>query len=110
MTAANTRPSDGSSRSGRPGAPTDLDLMLYVDGELEPERIPVVEAELERSARLRQKVAALRLAAELVSESALERASDAVDGIAGAVMARIAAGEGAAESSGAHQAAEIVPI
>jgi anti-sigma factor RsiW len=72
-----------------PGAaPTDLELMLYADGELDADRIAAVEACLERDAAARAKLAALDLVSGMVRERADGHAAFAV---ADAVMARIAA-------------------
>ncbi|MDI1448240.1 hypothetical protein [Polyangium sp. 6x1] len=76
------------TRTKRP--PTDLELMMYVDGELEGERLREVRQALSRDSVLRNKVAALSLSASIVRENAESAASiDLTDGI----MARIAADE-----------------
>jgi hypothetical protein len=76
------------------GNPSDLDLMRYADGELDGEERAAVEAYLARAAAGKAKVAALGLVSSIVREQALG-ASRKADGIADAVMAKIAA-EGAA--------------
>ncbi|TKD07357.1 anti-sigma factor family protein [Polyangium fumosum] len=74
------------TRTKRP--PTDLELMMYVDGELEGERLREVRQALSRDSALRNKVAALSLSASIVRENAESAAAiDLTDGI----MARIAA-------------------
>ena len=86
--------------------PTDEELMLYADGELEEASIAEVEAHLAVDAASRQKVAALRLAGELVRERALDdQVGGLSDGIADAVMAKIAAANGAAP-----EAAKVVDL
>ncbi|MDC0748536.1 anti-sigma factor family protein [Polyangium mundeleinium] len=75
-----------ATRTKRP--PTDLELMMYVDGELEGERLREVRQALSRDSALRNKVAALSLSASIVRENAESAATiDLTDGI----MARIAA-------------------
>lgn len=81
------------------GDPSDLDLMLYADGELEDEARAAVEAYLARNATGRAKFAALGVASDIVRERALSTAGKA-DGIADAVMAKIAA-EGATSKEAA---------
>ncbi len=71
---------------------TDLDLMLYADGELDGDRVAEVEAELARSERARRVVASIRRAGDLVRAHADESAGQAgADGIAAAVLGRIEA-------------------
>jgi anti-sigma factor RsiW len=72
--------------------PTDLELMLYVDGELDEARHRQVEEYVLLDPRCRAKVAALVTAADMVRDSAL--ASSAADGIADGVMAKILEGQG----------------
>ncbi len=80
---------------------TDQDLMLYVDGELDAQRVADVEAELARSPRARELVASIQHAGALVRAHADERASAAgADGIADLVMSRI----------DAETAANVVPL
>ena len=69
--------------------PSDLELMLYADGELEGERFTAVEAFLARDAGSRRKLSSLGLVAGLVREQAVASASPA-DRIADALMAQIA--------------------
>lgn len=68
---------------------SDLDLMLYLDGELEAERHEEVHQAISSSKVLRSKLAALDVASNIVSEQALGAAAN-ID-FADAVMARIAA-------------------
>lgn len=65
--------------------------MLYVDGELDPARQTDVQSRIDRDPTARNKVAALRLAGELVREREIDLGI--ADGIADAVMAKIAAGD-----------------
>ncbi|UQA63694.1 hypothetical protein E8A73_018155 [Polyangium aurulentum] len=73
--------------------PTDLELMLYADGELEGERLREVKLAIEKDAALRSKLTALRLASEIVRDDALAAEVDLTDGI----MARIASAPDTAE-------------
>ncbi|AUX36496.1 MULTISPECIES: anti-sigma factor [Sorangium] len=73
--------------------PTDLELMLYVDGELDEARHRQVEEYVLHDPRCRAKVAGLVTAADMIRDSAL--ASSAADGIADGVMAKILEGQGA---------------
>lgn len=71
-------------------APTTEDLMLYADGELEPERAAQVEAYLEQDVYARDVVATFFEMGDRVREAADERARDAgADDIAKLVMAQI---------------------
>ena len=65
--------------------PTDLELMMYFDGELEGERLAAVEAFLAAEKVPKQKLAALDLAGSLVRERATTK-HDVADGIADSVM------------------------
>ncbi|MDI1481941.1 hypothetical protein [Polyangium sp. y55x31] len=85
------------TRTKRP--PTDLELMMYVDGELEGERLREVRLALSRDSVLRSKVAALSLTSSIVRENA-ESDIDLADGI----MARIAA-----DKSTTHDARDAAP-
>ncbi len=69
--------------------PTDLELMLYADDELDGDRLAAVEAWLAASLAARTKLTALRTVSSLVRERALD--SSRADGIAESVMDRIAA-------------------
>jgi hypothetical protein len=82
-----------SENPTKAGIPSDLELMLYADGELEGERFAAVEAFLARDAGSRRKLSSLGLVAGLVRERAIASASPA-DGIADALMAQIAAEAG----------------
>ncbi|MEP7126002.1 MAG: hypothetical protein ABJE95_34030 [Byssovorax sp.] len=73
--------------------PSDLELMLFADGELDGERVAVVEAFLAHNADARHKLSSLGLVSELVRERAVASASPA-DDIADALMAQIAAEAG----------------
>ncbi len=73
--------------------PTDLELMLYADGELAEDRLVAVEAWLEREPAgddARDKLTSLGLVSELIRAQARE-ASAGADDIADAVMRRIEA-------------------
>lgn len=75
---------------GQLGAPpTDMELMLYFDGELDEARSQQVEAYVLRDPSYGAKVAGLDISAGLIRESAVS--SSLADGIADAVMVRIAA-------------------
>src|SRR5689334_24272531 len=90
----------GAAAGGRPpcGAPpTDLELMLWVDGELDIERAEEIAEIARHDPRVRGIVAALRRSAEVIAEEALLHAELAnVDGIADAVMDAIDADDAAA--------------
>lgn len=78
------------SRTTGKTEPSDLELMLYADGELDAERHAEVEAYLARNAAASSKLAALGMASSIVHEGALS-VNPKADGIADAVMAQIAA-------------------
>jgi len=62
--------------------PTDLELMLFADGELEARRRAEVEAWIARDARARAKLSSLHVVAEAVRESASGAPSPSVaDGV-----------------------------
>lgn len=82
-----------SENPTKAGTPSDLELMLYADGELEGERFSAVEAFLAREAGARRKLSSLGLVSGLVREQVIASASPA-DGIADALMAQIAAEAG----------------
>jgi anti-sigma factor RsiW len=86
------------------GAPTDLELMLYADGELEGEEAAAVEAYLARDANARAKLAAMGIVGGVVRAGALASTAKA-DGIADAVMAQIAK-----ESAEKPASAPVVPL
>jgi anti-sigma factor RsiW len=65
--------------------PTDLELMLYADDELDPERRAAVEAWLETHRDDHAKLAALHLVSGMVRERAVETSAGA-DRIADSVM------------------------
>jgi anti-sigma factor RsiW len=79
-----------STKNDRAQAPTDLELMLYADGELEGEALAAVEAWLERDRTARRKMLALGITSDIVRSRALGAAEKA-DGIADLVMGAIAA-------------------
>lgn len=87
------------TRAQAAGAPpTDLELMLYFDGELDEPRRSEVEAFLatDRGARARGQLGLMGAVAEHARRAALDGPAQGgahpADGIADAVMARIAAG------------------
>jgi hypothetical protein len=91
----------GAGSGGRDsggGAPSDLDLMLYFDGELDDERAKEVEVFLRTSSDARQKLAALDLGATLVRDKISEHEAAAPD-LSDAVMARVALETQASEAS-----------
>jgi hypothetical protein len=75
------------------GIPSDLELMLFADGELEGERLAEVEAFVARNADARHKLSSLGLVSDLVRERAVASASPA-DDIADMLMAQITAEAG----------------
>jgi len=87
-------PSDTATGGSPPrgAAPTDLELMLWVDGELDAARAAEIREFVEHDPRLSALVGALREGAEMVTEEALRHAelSDA-DSIADNVMEAIEA-------------------
>ncbi|WP_437673270.1 anti-sigma factor family protein [Sorangium sp. So ce131] len=88
MSTANS----SKANHGEAGSPpTDLELMLYVDGELDEDRHRQVEAYVLHDPRCSAKVAGLVAAADVIRDSALS--SSAADGIADGVMAKIAAAQ-----------------
>lgn len=70
-------------------AVSDLDLMLYLDGELDDERYEQVRRTLTRNKILRSKLSALEVSSSIVRERALDAAAN-ID-FADAVMAKIMA-------------------
>lgn len=76
-----------STKAGGQGRPTDMELMLYVDGELDDARRAEIEAHLAQSESGRRKIAALRIGSGMVREHAMASAKDF--DIASAVMATI---------------------
>ncbi|XXT17664.1 hypothetical protein WME94_46280 [Sorangium sp. So ce429] len=83
--------------------PTDLELMLYVDGELDEARHRQVEEYVLHDPRCRAKVAGLVTAADMIRDGAL--ASSAADRIADEVMAKIHAAPAAVATSDSGAAA-----
>lgn len=78
-----------TDRPHRPEPPSDLELMMYFDGELEEPRRAEVAAFVGADLRARSKVAGLGIAAAIVQNE--PRPLAAADDIADLVMARIAA-------------------
>lgn len=74
-------------------AVSDLDLMLYLDGELSAERHEQVRRAIKREEVLRNKLEALQISAGIVRERALDAAAN-ID-FADAVMAKIMANDAA---------------
>lgn len=81
--------------------PTDLELMLYVDGELDEARHRQVEEHVLHDPSCRAKVLGLLTAGDMIRESALS--SSVADGIADQVMAKIREEQG--ESAGGESGA-----
>lgn len=71
-------------------SPTDMELMLYFDGELEDPRRAEVSAFLQRDTASRKKLSGLRVASSVVRENALS--SDIKFDITASVMSAIEAG------------------
>jgi anti-sigma factor RsiW len=71
--------------------PTDLELMLYADGELEGEQLAVVEAYVARDPSARRKLLAMGIVSDVVRSRAHDVAAPLASGIADAVMAAIEA-------------------
>lgn len=95
--------------------PTDLELMLYVDGELEGERQREVRQAIQRDSVLRRKVAALSLSSDIVRENATSSAASF--DIADAIMAKVADDKDAsrdardaAPGSASVKVAEVKPL
>jgi anti-sigma factor RsiW len=81
----------------RGAPPTDLELMLWVDGELEAERAAEIADLVREDPRVRAVVAALRQGSQVIAEEALLHAELAnVDDIADKVMEVIDAADAAA--------------
>jgi anti-sigma factor RsiW len=83
----------GAVPGGRPpqrGPPTDLELMRWIDGELDADRAGEIADHVRTDARARAVVSALRLGSQTIAEDALRHAelSDA-DNIADNVMEAI---------------------
>ena len=85
----------GTPPQGAP--PTDLELMLWVDGELEAERAEEIADLVRKDPRVRAIVTALQRGSHVIAEEALLHAELAnVDGIADSVMDAIDAEDAAA--------------
>jgi len=77
-------------RPPRGAPPTDLELMLWVDGELDAERAGEIADLVRRDPRVRAVVGALRQGSQAIAEDALRHAELAeADGIADDVMEAI---------------------
>lgn len=100
-------PTSRSTNAGGPGRPTDMELMLYVDGELDDAQCAEIEAHLKQSESGRRKIAALRIGAGMVQEHALAQAGDF--DIASAVMEKIAA-DPPAKAPAKSEGAEVIDI
>jgi len=74
--------------ASRASSPTDLELMLYADGELDGERLAAVEAWVERDRAARAKLAALGVVSGIVRERALGASGGSGD-LTDAIMSRI---------------------
>jgi anti-sigma factor RsiW len=107
MTTKSSKPSQGSP----PPAPTDLELMLYADGELDGERLAEVEAHVTGDRTARRKLLGLGMAAVMVRERALQ-ASPIADGLADSIMAAIEAepAPSAAAEKPAEKSADVVAL
>lgn len=88
-------------------APTDLELMLYADGELEGERLAAVEAYLADDEGAQRKMVAMGIVSSAVREQALDAAKGAkkADDIVDLVMGSIAA-----EPKQAEKKPEATPV
>jgi anti-sigma factor RsiW len=85
-----------STKTNKPPRPTDLELMLYADGELEGERLEAVEAYLAQDEAARKKLLAMDMVSSVVRE---QPHATKADDIADLVMARIAAEPKKAETA-----------
>jgi hypothetical protein len=82
----------GQSPGGLAQPPTDLELMLWLDGELDAVRAGEVADAVRRDPRARAVVAALRLASDAINDEALRHAEESeADQIADDVMEAIEA-------------------
>ncbi|MBK8937793.1 MAG: hypothetical protein IPM79_09140 [Polyangiaceae bacterium] len=94
-------------------APTDLELMMYFDGELDEPRASEVRAFVEGSARARQKLDGLSLVGVAVEERARARESsfpDLTDSIMARVSAEAAGRTADAQEPHADRAPEAPPV
>lgn len=101
MTATKNAQANGRSK------PSDMELMLYVDGELDDARHSEVSAHLEHSEEARLKVAALRMVSNTV-RGQNENLLPSID-IASAVMAKIESGE-ASETGAVGAGAKVIEL
>ncbi|NUP06430.1 MAG: hypothetical protein HOW73_10265 [Polyangiaceae bacterium] len=92
------------SAQAKASPPTDLELMMYFDGELDEPRCSEVRAHVEgaSSGAHVMKLGGLSLLQGVVREHASARSSAQADGLADAIMAKIASEGTAAEGSGAE--------
>lgn len=93
-----------STKSNKAPKPTDLELMLYADGELEAERLAAVEAYLAEDEGAQRKMLAMGIVSSAVRDQALGGAKKA-DDIADLVMGAIAA-----EPKKAEKKPEAAPV
>jgi anti-sigma factor RsiW len=96
-----------SSAKPRREHPSDLELMMYADGELDPERRAEVAAYLDRTPSARSKLRAMEVTGALVRGGG-EGSSPLADGIADAVMARL--DQALPEGEQRPSEASVVPI
>ena len=93
--------------------PTDQELMLYADGELDDERLAELETLLAGDETAQRKLWGLRMTGDLVREAASELTT--ADSIADAVMMKIGAdsqsnGARSVQDSRSSKQAEVIPI
>jgi hypothetical protein len=88
-------------------APTDLELMLFHDGELDEPRRSEVASWLEQSSTGRTKLAGLSLGGDLLRDASMQRARDF--DVTAAVMAGIAATNGTAPAEGGAKVIRLEP-
>lgn len=89
-----------TDRHDKDGPPTDLELMMYADGELSGERLSVVEAHLAKRGPSRTKLSALRLVSHVVREDAAataEKGGAITDSVMALITMEPQAASGAAE-------------
>jgi hypothetical protein len=111
-----TRDAIDSTTASSPSSPTDLELMLYADGELAEERLAAVQAWLEREVDgedARNKLTSLGIVSDLIRVHAQQASAGhdggsrphtpGADGIADAVMRRIEAEPAAGRAGGYPQ-------
>lgn len=79
--------------------PTDHELMLFADGELDEARSAEIEAFMLRDAPMRAKLSSLHFVGALVREQTSSFDASPADGIADALMAQIAAEDATGKSA-----------